>query len=57
MPFGGFHSVPVEVFEKFIPVPGLGREIGDMMAFIDDFGYTGGDETVILPGDVSYCCS
>lgn len=53
VPFGGFASVPVEVFQNFIPVPGLGREIGEMMAFMDEFGYAGGDESVILPGDVS----
>lgn len=53
VPFGGFDSVPVEVFASFIPVPYLGLEIGEMMAFIDEFGYDGGDPSVVLAGDVS----
>ena len=50
---GGLHEITLKQFEKFIPIPGLGREIGDMMLFARDFGYDGGDPSVVLPGDVS----
>jgi hypothetical protein len=53
VPFGGFDPIPLEVFEKVIPVPGLGKEIGEMLAYIDEFGYDGSDPTVVHPEDVS----
>lgn len=53
VPFGGFDYVPPEIFAKFIPVPDLGLELGEMMAFMDEFGYDGGDPSVVLIGDVS----
>jgi hypothetical protein len=31
----------------------LGKEIGEMMLFIDEFGFTGGEENVVFPEDVS----
>jgi hypothetical protein len=37
VPFGGCDSVPLEVFEKAIPIPGLGKELGEMMAFMVGF--------------------
>ncbi|KAF8857608.1 NAD(P)-binding protein [Acephala macrosclerotiorum] len=49
VPFGGFDSVPIEVFDSFFPTPGLGRELGEMMAFMEEFGYVG-DLDVVLPG-------
>jgi hypothetical protein len=52
VPFGGFDEIPLEKYEKFLPVPGLGREIGEMMLFIEEFGYCGGDPSVVLPADV-----
>lgn len=54
VPFGGFIPVPVDVFARFIPVPGLGMEIGEMMAFMDEYGYDGGDPSVVHPGNVSW---
>ena len=39
-------------FERFIPILGLGRELGEMMAFMDEFGYAGGDPDVVLPSEV-----
>jgi hypothetical protein len=53
VPFGAYDEVPLETFEKSIPVPGVGRELGEMMAFFDEFGYVGG-ETVVHAGDVSH---
>ncbi len=53
VPFGGFDSVPIQVFDKFFPIPGLGAEIGEMMAFMEEFGYVGRELDVVLPGEVS----
>lgn len=52
VPFGGYDEVPVEIFEKYIPVPGLGKELGEMLLFMDEFGYTGGEEGVVHAQDV-----
>jgi len=41
------------VFDRFFPIPGLGRELGEMMEFMDEFGYVGGDSSVVLPLEVS----
>ena len=51
--FGGFDPLSVDQFARFIPVPGLGRELGEMFAFMDEFGYAGGDPDVVLPSEVS----
>jgi hypothetical protein len=51
--FGGFDPLSVNQFEKFIPFPGLGVELGEMMAFEDEFGYGGGDPKLVLPSEVS----
>lgn len=53
VPFGGFDPLSVDQFERFIPVPGLGKELGEMFAFMDEFGYAGGDANVVLPSEVS----
>ena len=52
VPFGGYDELPLEVYEKYIPMPGLGRELGEMFSFMDEFGYTGGED-VVLAQDVS----
>lgn len=49
---GGFDPLSVDQFARFIPVPGLGRELGEMMAFMDEFGYGGDEPNVILPSEV-----
>ena len=54
VPFGGFDSIPLEVFEELVSVPGLGKELGEMLAFIDEFGYDGGDPIVVYPEDVCH---
>lgn len=53
VPFGGFDPIPIEVFDRFFPIPGLGRELGEMMAFMDEFGYAGCEADVVLPSEVS----
>lgn len=44
--------MPIEVFEKFFPIPGMGTELGEMMAFMEEFGYVGNLD-VVLPQEVS----
>ena len=53
VPFGGFDPIPLGVFEKVVPIPGLGKEMGEMLAFMDEFGYDGGDPAIVHPKDVS----
>jgi hypothetical protein len=53
VPFGGFDTIPLDVFDGFFPIPGLGRELGEMMAFMDEFGYVGGEPAVILSSEGS----
>lgn len=52
VPVGGFDALPIDVFDRFFPIPGLGRELGEMMAFMDEFGYAGGDPDVVFPSEV-----
>lgn len=40
-----------EVLEQAIP-GGIGAEFADMFEYSAEFGYTGGDPTVVLPEDV-----
>lgn len=54
--FGGFDPLSVDMFAGFIPVPGLGRELGEMFAFMDEFGYSGGEEDVLLPSELGVPC-
>jgi hypothetical protein len=51
--FGGFDQLSIDVFERFVSVAGLGRELGEMFAFMDEFGYAGGDLDVVLPSEAS----
>ena len=53
VPFGGYDEMPVEVYEKYMPVPDLGKEMGEMLLFFEEFGYTGGEEGVVHAQDVS----
>lgn len=50
--YGGYDELSVDVFDRFFSTPGLGRELGEMMAFMDEFGYVGKEE-VVLPEEVS----
>ena len=43
----------LEQFESSFPVPGLGKELGEMFLFIDEYGLTGGEENVVFPEEVS----
>lgn len=56
VPFGGYDNLSIEAFEQFFPVPGLGTELGEMMAFMDEFGYVGGDISIADPEQVSEHC-
>ncbi len=40
-------------FKNAIPVPELQLEVGDNIQYFDEFGYEGGDPSVIHPKDVS----
>ena len=53
VPFGGFDEMPLETYEKYMPIPDLGREMGEMFQFMDEIGYTGDEEGVVLAQDVS----
>ena len=52
VPSGGYDETPIEVFEKYMPMPDLRREFGEMFLFFDEFGYTGGEEGVVNAKDV-----
>lgn len=52
--FGGYDELSVDAFDRIFRIPGLGRELGEMMAFMDEFGYAGDDPNVVLPGEVSF---
>lgn len=47
-----FEHSTVETMDKLAP-GGFGEEIGEMLAYSQDFGYWGGDPSVIYPKDVS----
>ncbi len=53
VPFGGYDELPLQTFEKYMPVPDLGREMGEMFLFFDECGYTGGEEGVVNAQEVS----
>ena len=52
VPFNGYDETSLEAFEKMLP-PELGQEMGEMFLYFDEFGYTGGEEGVVLAQDVS----
>lgn len=47
-----FQRLDRAVLENAIP-GGVGEELADMYEYIGDFGYHGGDPSVIFPADVS----
>lgn len=56
--WGKFHAIPCyfeQLDRKFLAdvIPGgFGEEMGDMFEYITEFGYGGGDLSVVLPKDV-----
>jgi len=46
-----FEPVPLKQVEDAMP-PGLGREIGESCLYASEFGYDGGDPSVVHPRDV-----
>lgn len=50
--YGGYDEVPLQAFIGFMP-PGVGRELGEMFAFMDEFGYDGSEPGVLSASDVS----
>ncbi|MCJ1450087.1 hypothetical protein MMC28_000416 [Mycoblastus sanguinarius] len=51
LPGGVYKQLTIEDVEKFAP-GGLGRELGEGWAFQGEYGYTGGDPTVIHAKDL-----
>lgn len=47
-----FHRLDREVFENSIP-GGVGEELADMLEYIGEFGYDGGDPDIVYPENVS----
>jgi len=56
VPFGGYDEIPLDKFIASFPAPGAGREFGEMLAFMDEFGYDGGDPSVVHAGDLGVPC-
>ena len=52
LPGGSYKQVTIDEVDKIAP-GGLGREIGEGWAAQGEFGYDGGDPTVLHPKDVS----
>ena len=46
-----YEPIPLDAYTKDDPT-GLMLEFGQCMAYIDEFGFTGGDPEVILPDEV-----
>ena len=54
VPYNGYDAIPYDAFKKLVPNPDLGEEMGEMFLYFDEFGYTGGEEGVVLAQDVSF---
>jgi len=52
VPEGRYREITVADMDKMAPGGG-GREIAEAHAYMEEFGYDGGDPTVIRPEDVS----
>ena len=52
LPGGYYRQVPVDLFDKKVP-GGLGREVGEGGAYQGEYGYDGGDPSIVHPKDVS----
>ncbi len=52
LPGGSYKQVTIDVFDKLAP-GGLGREIAEGWAYQGEFGYDGGDPSVVHAKDVS----
>ena len=53
VPRGKVETKTLQEYEEILP-GGLGREFGENVLFGQQFGYDGGDPTVIRPSDVSF---
>ena len=53
VPYGGYDEISVATLEQQMQMPGLGKEVGDMFLFIDEFGYDGGDPNTVHAQNVS----
>lgn len=53
--YGGYDQLPLEALEQTMP-GGMGREIGEMFEYAAEFGYDGGDPSVIHPKDLDVPC-
>lgn len=47
-----FQRLDRKILEDAIP-GGIGEELADMLEYIGEFGYTGGDPSIVYPKDVS----
>ncbi|KAL9068852.1 MAG: hypothetical protein Q9161_005939 [Pseudevernia consocians] len=56
VPFGGYDEIPFDAYVDNMPVPDLGLEFAEMFAFMDEFGYTGGEEGVVHVQDLGVPC-
>ena len=48
---GGVESGTMEEYTSFMP-PVVAEELSDSFNFVGEFGWTGGDESVVLPKEV-----
>ena len=54
--YGGYDELSLEDMDKMMP-GGLGMELGEMFAYVAEFGYDGGDPSIISAKDVSLALS
>ncbi len=52
--FGGIDELPLDNFVQMVPIPGLAKELGEMMLFISEFGYDGGAKNMVHTSDAEY---
>ena len=50
---GSYKSMSLDDCDKML-LGGFGREVGESFLFMCDFGYDGGDPTIVYPKDVSF---
>jgi len=55
VPAGNYKELTVADVDAMIP-GGLGRELAEMFAYMGEFGYDGGDPTIVHPKDLGVPC-